>query len=110
MKEFYKSRRLALMEGLAAPAAVLIFSGKAPMRSADESYGFSVDRNFYYLTGIDRENMILMLKKMPGKEVTATLFIEPYSEELAKWVGGRMKRDEATAVSGIDDKIGRAHV
>lgn len=103
MKEFYKSRRLALMEGLAAPAAVLIFSGKAPMRSADESYGFSVDRNFYYLTGIDRENMILMLKKMPGKEVTATLFIEPYSEELAKWVGGRMKRDEATAVSGIDD-------
>lgn len=103
MKEFYKSRRLALMEEFDAPVAVLIFSGKAPMRSADESYGFSVDRNFFYLTGIDRENMILLLKKMPGAEVTATLFIEPYSEELAKWVGGRMKRDEAAAVSGIDD-------
>lgn len=103
MKSLYESRRQALMRHLEAPAAIFLFSGSAPMRSQDESYPFSVDRSFFYLTGIDRERMILLLKKMPGEQVTATLFVEPYSDYLAKWVGGRMKPAEATAISGIED-------
>ena len=52
----YKIRRKKLIEGKEAPCVVCIFSGSAPMKSLDEAYPFSVDRNFYYLTGIEKEN------------------------------------------------------
>ncbi|MBQ7050887.1 MAG: aminopeptidase P N-terminal domain-containing protein [Firmicutes bacterium] len=101
MSEILKQRREKLMENKQGPCMVCIFSGSAPMKSLDEAYAFAVDRNFYYLTGIDRENMILVLKKSYTGEVSEALYIEPYDEVLAKWVGGRMKQDEATAISGI---------
>ena len=50
MQEIFRSRRETLLGQIEGPAMILIFSGKAPMRSLDESYPFSVDRNFYYLT------------------------------------------------------------
>ena len=97
----YRSRREKLMEGKQGPCMAVIFSGSAPMRSADASYPFSVDRSFYYLTGIDRENMILVLRKTPAGELAESLYIEPFDEVLAKWVGGRMRAQEATEISGI---------
>lgn len=101
MQETYQARRAKLMEGKPCPSVVCIFSGSAPMKSLDEAYPFSVDRNFYYLTGIERENMILVLKKSFSGDVTETLYIEPYDELLAKWVGGRMREDEARTISGV---------
>ena len=101
MNEIYLQRRKALLETKEGPCMICIFSGNAPMKSLDSSYPFYVDRNFFYLTGIDRENMILMLRKAPDGTTSETLYIEPYDEILAKWVGGRMKADEATEISGI---------
>ena len=101
MNDIYEIRRSRLMDAVEGPCMVCIFSGNAPMRSADETYAFSVDRSFYYLTGIDRENMILMMKKDENDLIRETIFIQPYDEYLAKWVGGRMKADEVTAISGI---------
>lgn len=101
MNSIFKTRREKLLENKQGPCMVCIFSGIAPMKSADEAYPFSVNRNFYYLTGIERENMILVLRKSYTGDVTETLYIEPYDEFLAKWVGARMKADEATAISGV---------
>lgn len=103
MNEMYINRRQRLMEGKKGPSLVCIFSGSAPMRSADEAYPFCVDRNFYYLTGIDRENMVLVLYKDHNDTVHERIFIPPYDAFLAKWVGGRMRGEEASAVSGIED-------
>lgn len=100
--ESYIQRRGRLMESIQGPAMVCIFSGQAPMRSLDESYPFSVDRNFYYLTGLSQENMLLVLKKSHAGQVTQSLYIPPYDEVLAKWVGGRIRAAEATEISGID--------
>ena len=101
MNEIYLQRRKALLESKEGPCMICIFSGSAPMKSLDSSYPFYVDRNFFYLTGIDRENMILMLRKAPDGTTSEVLYIEPYDEVLAKWVGGRMRADEATEISGI---------
>ena len=101
MTEIYTNRRKALMEAKQGPCAAVIFSGCAPMKSLDESYPFAVDRNFFYLTGIERENMILVLKKSYTGDYSEALYIEPYDEVLAKWVGGRMREAEATEISGI---------
>ena len=101
MKDTYIARRAQLMSDKSENTAVVVFSGSAPMKSQDEAYPFSVDRNFFYLTGIERENMILVMRKNYLGEYSETLFIEPYDEVLAKWVGGRMRADEATAISGV---------
>ena len=99
----YEQRRQKLLEDKSGPCMVLIFSGRAPMRSADESYSFSVDRNFYYLTGIERENMILVMTKDMAGNCAEMLYIEPFDEVKAKWVGARMRAHEATEISGIKD-------
>ena len=97
----YEQRRQKLLEDKSGPCMVLIFSGRAPMRSADESYSFSVDRNFYYLTGIERENMILVMTKDMAGNCAEMLYIEPFDEVKPKWVGARMRAHEATEISGI---------
>lgn len=103
MRNIYTRRRKQLMENKQEPCMVCIFSGHAPMKSLDEAYPFSVDRNFFYLTGIEKENMILVLAKNYNDQYSETLYIEPYDEILAKWVGGRMRNAEATEISGIEN-------
>lgn len=102
MKTTYIDRRKQLMGEKSGPCMIVIFSGSAPMKSLDAEYPFYVDRNFYYLTGIERENMILLMRKTAAGEYAEHLFIEPFDEVLAKWVGGRMRADEATAISGVE--------
>ena len=102
MNSIFKARREKIMEGKQGPCMVCIFSGNPPMRSLDESYPFCVDRNFFYLTGIEKENMILVMRKTYSGDVVETLYIEPYDEVLAKWVGPRMRAAEATGISGVE--------
>ena len=79
----------------------LFFSGKAPQRSADQNYLFSVNRNFFYLTGIDQQNVILLIAK--GKEKSDTyLFIETIDPVKALWDGAGLSFEEAANISGID--------
>lgn len=103
MQDIYQDRRMRLMDAVRGPGLTILFSGKAPMRSADEAYPFVVDRSFYYLTGLDRENMVLVLQKDHNDMIRESIYIEPYDEALAKWVGGRMRAEEVTEISGIWD-------
>lgn len=98
----FETRRKKLLASLPNNSITLCFSGKAPYKVGDEKYAFSVDRNFYYFTGLDKENMVLLLCKKENA-TQEMLFIEPFDETQAKWVGGRMLPDEATDISGIDE-------
>lgn len=97
----YKKRRQDLIAKCKDECSIVIFSGNALMHSADEAYPFSVDRNFYYLTGLDQQDMILHIHAHAGK-VTSSLFILPFDELQARWVGGRMLKEEAKRISGVD--------
>ena len=94
----YLKRRKALAASLPDNCIALVFSDIAPYKVGDEKYDFSVDRNFYYLTGLDKENMILAIVKVNGKQQDY-LFIDRYDEELAKWVGGRISPQAAAKTS-----------
>lgn len=98
----YSNRRQKVLRSLQGNGMALFFSGKAPLRSEDEAYEFSVNRNFYYLTGLQKEDMVLMLLEMDGN-TREVLFIQPYDELLARWIGGRMSKEEATEISEIED-------
>ena len=99
--EELRQRRAKLLADKPSPYIAVFFSGNAPRTSADGAHHFHVDRNFYWLTNIDRSNMILVLKKTGGV-VSEELYIEPFDPVQAKWVGARMLPAEATEVSGIE--------
>lgn len=98
----YSNRRQKVIKSLPNNSAVLIFSGRAPQKSEDEAYDFSVNRNFYYLTGLDKEEMALLMYNIDGttKEI---MFILPFDEQLARWVGGRLSSDKVREISEVND-------
>jgi len=101
-KNFFIKNRERLGGQLDENSITLIFSGEAPYKSADEKYAFTPNRNYYYLTGTNREKMILMFVKRNGK-VEETLFIEKNDPIMARWVGEKMPTDEAKESSGIEN-------
>lgn len=98
----YADRRRKLIDKIEGDASVVLFSGNQINKSEDEYYPFCVNRNFYYLTGLDKDSIILLINKVNGI-ISETLFILPYDEKLAKWVGGRMLPDDVMDISGIED-------
>ncbi len=98
--ENYQRRREELMQSLADDSLAIFFSGQEIAASEDECLPFEVNRNFYYLTGIDEAGMILVLDKRQGKG-QARLFIESYDPLMARWVGAKMSKAEAEKLSGI---------
>lgn len=100
--EEYIERREKLIEKLDDGSLTIIFAGVGKKRSADENFDFVVNRNFYYLTGIEQENSILVIVKADG-EVSTYLFIDERDEKKEKWTGFRLTEDEAREISGIDN-------
>ncbi|MDW5299518.1 MAG: Xaa-Pro aminopeptidase [Sedimentibacter sp.] len=99
-KNFFINNRAKFAEKMEDYSTAVFFSGKAPRESADQEYDFSVDRSFFYLTGIDREDMVLIINKIAGK-VTEALYIPPVDEYYEKWFGIFMRKEEAAEVSGV---------
>lgn len=102
MKEAFKKNREKLLNRIEMFSAAVLFAGKAPFKRGDEKYPFSPDRNFYYATGIDREDCILFLAKT-RTGVEETLYIPRDNGVMAKWVGANMTAAEAREASGIDN-------
>lgn len=98
----FQRRRQQLGQNLDDNSLTILFSGRAPHQSADAYYHFHINRNFYYLTGIQRENAALVLVKTDGK-ITSTVFIEAVDPVEEKWTGIRLRPDEALAISGADE-------
>ena len=103
-KEFYKKNRENYFNSVKDNSVTVLFSGKQIQRSCDQDYPFSVNRNFYYLTGINQADVILVLVKgiNGNKEY---LLIEENDEVLVKWVGMKLTKEEATEISGIENVL-----
>ena len=97
----FQQRRMAVMDSLPPQSLAVFFSGRAPVRSADENYPFSVNRNFAYLTGLDGEQMALVLIKTETS-VQSVLFQPMPDPDLARWVGGRMEPEHSRAIAKVN--------
>ena len=79
----------------------VLTAGPLVKESADETYAFSVNRNFYYLTGIDEADVVLVLLK--GKEEKEVLYIKKSDPAYEKWYAATISREEAFRRSNIED-------
>lgn len=101
-ERFFIDNRRKLAARLEEGSAAVLFAGKAPLKRGDEYYPFSPDRNFYYVTGVERENCVFLMAKVAGG-LQETLFIPRDNGILAKWVGANMTAEEAEEISGMTD-------
>lgn len=101
-ERFFIDNRRKLAARLEEGSAAVLFAGKAPLKRGDEYYPFSPDRNFYYVTGVERENCVFLMAKVAGG-LQETLFIPRDNGILAKWVGANMTTEEAEEISGMTD-------
>lgn len=101
-KEFYINNRKKVLESMKDNSILVLFAGNSPKKSADERYPFTPNRNFYYLTGIDEEDHILVLTKNNGNQ-NEYLFIKEVDEIREKWEGKTIRKNEAIDLTGIND-------
>ncbi len=93
-------RRDKLFDALPNNTVALVFSGVSKICSEDSFHPFLANRNFFYLTGVEQENSILMIVKCAGEKKTY-LFLDEYNELKERWTGKRLTFNEATNISEI---------
>ncbi len=100
-KKFYRENRAKLLEMLPDGCMAVLSSGYTINRSADEDYDFTVNNNFFYLTGIRQAEVHLVMIKDGTPRIY--LYIDEYDEKYAKWIGHRITVEEAADISGVEN-------
>ena len=71
-------------------------------RSGDQAFFFKQNADFFYLSGIDQEQSILLLfPDCPNSLYKEVLFLRQTNEHIAVWEGHKYTKDEAREASGI---------
>jgi Xaa-Pro aminopeptidase len=85
------------------PRSIAIFhSNDEFLRSGDQNFIFKQNPDFFYLSGIDQEQSILVLfPDCPNPLYKEVLFLRQTSEHIAIWEGHKYTKEEARAASGI---------
>lgn len=96
-------RRKRIFNSIKEDSLVVLHSGYAPFKSADSSYDFHVNRNFFYLTGLNQENVILVIGNAKGTYYEYVFIQEP-SEYYENWYGHLLTKEEVFEISGVDTK------
>ena len=100
----YNKRRQTVFDRMADHSIAVLYSGIEHHVSADEYDLFTAhaNRNFFYLTGLRRDKMALVLDKAAAEPKT-TLVIEEADPAMERWYGRKVTVDEAKELSGIDN-------
>ena len=84
--------------------AIAIFNSNDELPlNGDALYKFKQNSDLYWLTGIEQEDsMLILFPDSPDKKFREVLVLVRPNELKEKWDGHRLRRDEATAISGIE--------
>lgn len=85
----YQQRRQLLAEKLPDDAAAIIPGAKLKTRNADVDYPFRQNSSFFYLTGFEEPDALLVIKK----DGASYLFNQPRNEAEEQWTGRRLGQD-----------------
>lgn len=98
----FQEHRKKLYDTLPEGSLVVSFAGVPVHTNEDDYYNFEANSQFFYLTGLERENMAFLAVKAGGN-VHETLFIEAADPLAERWTGKMPTPEDARAVSGIEN-------
>ncbi len=100
---FFKQNRTQLCEKLKANSIAILNSNDEMPRNGDQSFPYRQSSDFFYFTGIEQEQSILILcPNHHDKNYRELLFIERPEKTKERWYGYRLSKKEAQDISGID--------
>ena len=98
----YQRRRTRLMELMAEGSIAILPSARVVYRNRDTEYPFRQSSDFYYLTGFDEPESVLVL--VPGrKQGEVILFCRERDVTNEQWTGERLGPERAAQLLGVDD-------
>lgn len=98
----YGRRRRRLMDGLHEDAVALVPGAQIRLRNGDTAYPFRQDSNFFYLTGFDEPQTLLVL--LPGRsQGESILFCREREPRAERYDGERLGPERAAAALELDD-------
>src|SRR5688572_32655708 len=98
MAQQFKARRERVLRAI-EPGALVLFSAPVALRNNDVEHEYRQDSDFYYLTGFDEPESVLVLKSTAPHFV---LFVRPRNPERETWDGPRAGLEGATRDFGAD--------
>ena len=96
----YRQNRERFAAALPDRTAALLFSGEEKHMSRDSDYRFFCDRNFFYLTGLERPGFVLVIEKNGG-EVSTHIYAPARDSMKERWHGKRMDHAEVADLAGL---------
>src|SRR6202012_3830003 len=102
-KDLFTNNRKSFVSRLKPCALAIFHSNDEFPRSGDQAYIFKQNADFFYLTGIDQEQSVLILfPDCPNPSYKEVLFLRQTNEHIAIWEGHKYTKEEAKAASGIE--------
>ncbi|MCD8529179.1 MAG: aminopeptidase P family protein [Chitinophagales bacterium] len=100
---FFTENRKRFIKEMKPNSVAIFFSNDMMPRSADGFHNYRQNPDFYYLTGIDQEDCILILSPdSPIKPYTEVLFLKETNEHIAVWEGDKINKEQGKEMSGIE--------
>ena len=99
-QNIYKTRRGHVFATMDEQSCAVFFAGDLVKRSSDATYPFSVNRNFFYLTGLDEDGLVLLMVKT-AQGTKEILYIKEINETYEKWIGRSIRKEEAMKISDV---------
>jgi Xaa-Pro aminopeptidase len=93
---FFVNNRKKLLSLLPEGALAVVVANGLMQRSADTTYNFQQDSNFWYLTGLDESDIVLVM------HADEHFLILPKRSDSENIFGGQLKCDEIAKISGIE--------
>ncbi|EOC1324547.1 Xaa-Pro aminopeptidase [Cronobacter dublinensis] len=100
-QEFLR-RRQALLAKMAPASAALIFAAPQATRSADSEYPYRQSSDFWYFTGFNEPEAVLVLIKSDETHSHSVIFNRLRDKTAEIWSGRRLGQDAAQAKLGVD--------
>lgn len=101
-KELFIQNRRRLVGQLPAGAIAVFNSNDQMPINADGTMPFRQNSDLFYLTGIDQEeSMLVICPGFPDKKLREVLFLREPNEQMEKWEGHKLTRQEAQDISGV---------
>lgn len=98
----FKEHREKLYRTLEENTLVIAYAGIPIHTNEDDYFDFAVNSQYFYLTGLERENTALLAYKS-NEKTQEILFIEEPDTLSERWTGKMPTKEEVRAVSGIED-------
>ncbi|MDU6434036.1 MAG: Xaa-Pro aminopeptidase [Pantoea sp.] len=98
----FQQRRQALLAKMAPGSAALIFAAPEVTRSNDSEYPFRQNSDFWYFTGFNEPQALLVLIKSDATHNHSVLFNRVRDLTAEIWFGRRLGQDAAPEKLGVD--------